>query len=516
MRRLALLALLSALLTPHAVADLIIGQVVDAQGVGVPGVNIDVEDMIAGDDPDVFNGGTDANGFFSTTVDPGGTYDIIFIPPKPPTTTLLIERLSDVTVAGTLDLGVIQMEQGVALSGRCIDDLGQPVVNVNLDLIDTSTGENLDITGDNSDLLGNFLLAAPLGSIDVLFDTAPVQGSLLAPTSRSLDTSLGSALGDVVFEPGFLMTALVRGPGGQALENVDTDVFDSSTGAQLYTPSDNTDDFGLVDVVVPAGTFDFKVCPQVASQLVVEEVPGVVVAANTNLGLINVSAGVILSGTVLDDQGAPASGVDVDAHDATSGMSVPFCQDNTNAAGQYAVVVPTGSYDVTFEPAYSQPLGSQEQLGVPVLANTVLDGVLPACPFHTAYGVGLAGSGGVVPLLGSSGGAPRLGNPNWTLELSQGLGGTTAALILGLAPSALPFKQGTVLVDIIVLPSVILFVPLFGTPGVAGTGVLSLPLAVSTDPALAGLSTFWQFLAQDPGAPVGWSMSNGVQVTYCE
>ena len=58
----------------------------------------------------------------------------------------------------------------------------------------------------------------------------------------------------VIFDPGFLMTALVRGPGGAALENVDTDVLDSLTGAQLYTPGDNTDEFGLVDVVVPAGT----------------------------------------------------------------------------------------------------------------------------------------------------------------------------------------------------------------------------------------------------------------------
>ena len=79
MRTLSSLLLLLSLSTPVA-ADFLAGQVVDSQGVGVGGVNIDVENMITGDKPDILNGGTNPGGFFNATLPPG-LYEVTFNPP---------------------------------------------------------------------------------------------------------------------------------------------------------------------------------------------------------------------------------------------------------------------------------------------------------------------------------------------------------------------------------------------------------------------------------------------------
>ena len=125
------------------------------------------------------------------------------------------------------------------------------------------------------------------------------------------------------------------------------------TEADLYTPSDNTDDTGFVDVIVPAGTFDFEVCPAFPDGLVATTVKDVVVSSNLHLGVITLQNGVVLSGTVQNGSGAPLGNIDVDVRHSGSGVAVTLCSDNTAANGTYAVLVPTGTFD-----------GSTDMIGV--------------------------------------------------------------------------------------------------------------------------------------------------------
>ena len=94
------LLLLGPLAAPRA--EVISGRVVDSLGNGVAGVNIDVLNFGSGGDPDVFNDGTDANGFFTTTVSEAGIFHVYFKPPPPPTTTHLVLEEPDVVVVGNL------------------------------------------------------------------------------------------------------------------------------------------------------------------------------------------------------------------------------------------------------------------------------------------------------------------------------------------------------------------------------------------------------------------------------
>ncbi len=507
---LALAAALGLLAGPLA-ADTIVGRVVDENGVGIAGVDIDVKNLLGGGDPPLSNDGTDAGGFFNTTL-PAGLYDITFIPPPPPASTSLIFELQDVGVVGTTNLGVLEAPAGVALEGRAVTATGIPVADVNLDVIDLASGDNLDLIADKTDVFGRFAIAVPTGQVELRFDSTPVLGPPLASKALELALSVDTDIGDVILPPGMRITAQVVGPAGP-LANADTDTIDTLTGTELYTPKDNTAANGLVSVVVPAGTYDFEVCPPTGALIVGHEIFDLVVAADVNLGQIPLLPGVTLAGTITAG-GAPIAGVDVDVVDPITGAPVALCSDNTNAAGLYAVVVPQGTWDVCFDPPFSVPFASLTQTVV-VSGPTNLGGALPPCPFPTQYGTGLAGTGGVVPGLSSSGGAPRLGNESWVLEFENGVGGSLATVIIGLGQAAFPFKGGTLLVDPGLL-NVLITVPLGGAPGVAGAGSFSLPLPVPNDAIFLGLTWYGQQLVVDAAGPKGFAMSPGLQVTYCD
>ena len=372
-----LLTLLSAAaLAGTAHAGVITGRVVDSNGVGVAGVNIGAE---GSNDPTIVNGGTDANGFFTTTITPDGTYDLFFEPPPPPTTTHLTRVLEDVNVSGTVNLGDVVLAPGVALTGKVVRaSNGAEVPGVNLDV--EQGGDPLPVQGDVTDAQGNFSIAVPTGPITVFLKTDGTPLPLLAPDFIELSLGASTNIGNVPLENGFLVSAIVRrSTNNNPVANADIDVSDPVTDKKLYTPGDNTDGNGFVDFVVPAGTFDIEVCPQFANLLVAKTLLAQPISSNTFLGTILLDPGVVLSGTVLDFQGVAHPQVDVDLNFSSNGAKVTLCDDNTDAAGQYQVVVPTGTFDVEFTPPPTLGLGTQTILGVLVNGNTVLNGTLPDC-----------------------------------------------------------------------------------------------------------------------------------------
>ena len=517
MRRLHLALLRSlplvALLAQPARADLITGQVKNSAGVPVANVNIDAKNLVTGDDVTLVNDGTDANGFFATTIPPG-QYRITFVPPPPPATKSLVLEVEPVVVVGTKAMGVLTLPPGVLLAGHVQNASAFPVPNVNVDLVDLDTGDELIVPDDLTDGLGNFLVVAPLGAVELRLDATGVSGQTLASKQLQLVLAGDTSVGNVTLPPGFHVIGTVQTGQGDPVVGADTDSADSATGSEWYTPHDNTDDNGVFDVVLPAGTFDLEICPQFADHLVAKEVLGFAVGGATNLGTIALGAGFVLSGTVKNGAGAGLPNVDVDARFSASGIAVPLCNDNTASNGTFAVIVPAGTFIVTFTPPYSLPYASQVVTGVVVAGNKLQNGTLPDCPFNTPYGSGLSGSGGFVPVLGSTGGAPRMGNPDWTILISKGLGGKPCTVLIGFAPASLPFKQGTLLVNIASFPYLSLTLPLSGPLNAPGAGAFSLPAPAPTAPMFIGLTWYAQAFVPDAGAPAGIAMSNGMHVTY--
>ncbi|MCC6671854.1 MAG: hypothetical protein IT458_12400, partial [Planctomycetes bacterium] len=105
------------------------------------------------------------------------------------------------------------------------------------------------------------------------------------------------------------------------------------------------------------------------------------------------------------------------------------------------------------------------------------------------YGVGCPGTGGKIPQI--SAGAPVIGNAGFSVDVSNAYGPSASALILGVAPAAVPFGPCTIYVDLS-LPNLVLS----STTNAAGNGSFSLPLpAVSS---YVGISLYFQYLVIDP------------------
>ncbi len=103
-------------------------------------------------------------------------------------------------------------------------------------------------------------------------------------------------------------------------------------------------------------------------------------------------------------------------------------------------------------------------------------------------------------------GQPSIGAPI-TLQVSGGAPGVAGTLIIGSDKLGVPFKGGTLLVDV---EGALLI-----AAGLDGAGELSLPAIVPDDELLVGLRALLQYVAFDPGQVQGAALSNGIELVVC-
>ncbi|MCK6444757.1 MAG: hypothetical protein L6Q99_00030 [Planctomycetes bacterium] len=480
----------SVFLAARADAGIVTGTVVNALGQPVAQVNLDAAPSSGGGNPTVSNDSTNALGQFATTITPDGVYDITFNPP--PTMAPYPVVLKDVVVVGTVNLGTIVLPDAVTLTGTVRNYLNQPVAGVNLDVLDPSG--NLEPTSnDTTDVFGNFNIAVLKGVNTLQIDPAGLL-PLSAPREIQLNLAGNTALGNVTLQQGFTLSATVRRSNGTAVANVDIDVASSSTKQKLYTPGDNSNATGLVDVVVPAGTYDVEFCPVFNDHLQCVVQTNKVVTTTTNLGVVTLPAGVVLSGTVQAFNGTKYAGVDVDLFLASTGAEVPLCLDNTASNGSYQVIVPTGTFHVKFTPPGCLPLGSQQVNNVVISTNKTQNGTLPSVSSGTVVGTGTPGTGGLVPTIAGVC-TPRLGNASYGVAVANARGGATAFLsftpnVLGATHVSGPFGLAN--------EKPLLRIKLGGAAGVAGAGSGTFELPIKNEPALLGLTLKARCFVVDP------------------
>ncbi|MFO0981515.1 MAG: FG-GAP-like repeat-containing protein [Planctomycetota bacterium] len=137
-----------------------------------------------------------------------------------------------------------------------------------------------------------------------------------------------------------------------------------------------------------------------------------------------------------------------------------------------------------------------------------------ADPFST-YGYGSIGTGGCEPHLSASGTA-RLGS-TFTLSVTGARGGAVASLISGSATTSRSLcEQGFLLghrpflrVDADTSSAL----ALSGPAGAPGAGSATVRLLIPPDPALMWQPIYYQVLVDDPGAPCGIAVTQGLQVS---
>ncbi len=170
-------------------------------------------------------------------------------------------------------------------------------------------------------------------------------------------------------------------------------------------------------------------------------------------------------------------------------------------AGQARAVIRATADDVG-APGYDLQTGDGR-----VNAHTALVGAATfVAPTVTLYGSGLAGSGGETPLIGSPPGAfATVGSTNFSADLANALPNANVILLVGFAPDSIPYAGGQILIAV--------GGPLILIPATTnGLGRTSLPFLIPGNPAFAGVHVYCQWVADDPGAVLGKSMTAALDV----
>ncbi len=259
------------------------------------------------------------------------------------------------------------------LSGTVTDTGGFGVPGVNIDVVDTATGDSIPLDSDTTDGNGDFAVTVPdNATYDIRL--LPMIDDRLVPTIiRDVVVTTGTTnIGSVALDPGALLTGTVlRQDNNLPVASADTDVDISSTGESVFTPGDNTDDGGVFEVIVPLTTIDLAIEPAKTDRLVGRVVAEIVVAGDLDLGNLLVAPGALLSGTARRaSNSAPVMDADTDTFDAVTDDKIPTAGDNTDDFGVFSVVVPFGTVNISIQPDQADRLVAKEVNDIVIAADT--------------------------------------------------------------------------------------------------------------------------------------------------
>jgi hypothetical protein len=172
------------------------GELLDPQGNELEGADLDFILPATGQKIFTKTDNTDSRGRFDTIV-PLGIYDVEISPPQgePLASRILTSQL----VGADTTLGSMVLDEGFAVVGPVVDPDGHPLREVDLDLVDSATGQHIPTAFDDSDATGQYRVHVLPGVYD--FDYTPVVNSLVEPQSTSSVTVNGPESLPVVVLP---------------------------------------------------------------------------------------------------------------------------------------------------------------------------------------------------------------------------------------------------------------------------------------------------------------------------
>ncbi len=137
----------------------------------------------------------------------------------------------------------------------------------------------------------------------------------------------------------------------------------------------------------------------------------------------------------------------------------------------------------------------------------------------SVYGTGCAGTGGFLPLIATTGGAPTIGHPAFGFVLTRALGGAQAFLFASDAQNVPGFPLGGCLVHIApFLPYPVVELSrvssVYGIAGMGGVGSAVKYVPIPNVPALQGMTAYFQWSVFDSAGPNGqFITSNALALT---
>ncbi|MBL8735626.1 MAG: carboxypeptidase regulatory-like domain-containing protein [Planctomycetes bacterium] len=274
-----------------------------------------------------------------------------------------------------------------SLTGRLVSPANVPLAGI---VVDAGSGT----TPATSDATGTFTLTGLQNGNDYDVEFVPPFAAPWAARMQTVVVNGVTDLGDVVLQPGFVISGVARNEAGQPVPGCNLNAY-TQDGTKLFTPRDGTDLTGSFAIVVPAGTLDVRVVPPVGALLVPRQIEDVVVGAAVPLGDVLLRTAYLVTGSVVDQaSGLPIGSTRLRAVDALTGERIVLPNELTNTFGQFSLPLPFGIMDLEVTPPVgnthvarqlygvlvfgSQSLGQVRLQNGALLSGTVLRGGLPA------------------------------------------------------------------------------------------------------------------------------------------
>lgn len=332
---------------------------------------------------------TDTTGRFSILV-PDNTYDVNIEPPVG--LNALVYHINNlVTGAGGIDIGTAQLSSGIALSGHVQGPGSNPLLNVNINVLDQVTRVAQRISHDNTDANGNFTVYVNPGVYDLHYD--PPVCDLMAPAqAEGVVVTAPTTVPVMNLVTGVHLLGVVTDPSSLPVVNGDLDVYPAGGASKLYTPGDKTSATGNYDVLVPPGTYDIRYVPSSLTRLRPALRSGVALPTNTTLTPTVLANGWLLSGSVRQQSTSlPLGGVAIELYRPRTAFQAWTPHSTTGLGaltlGTYNFAVDAGTYDIRYVAPPGSGLIDAWSYGVTVSGDLGLADVFMIFP-NTGVGPG--------------------------------------------------------------------------------------------------------------------------------
>ena len=243
------------------------------------------------------------------------------------------------------DLSTIHAQTWV-ITGNVTDAAGGPIPAVDIDLVDPlNPAFPILLSGDSTDLNGNFsaTIQSSIAIGEYLLQFEPTSAHLSKEITISLNGNLD--IGTVALATGWLLSGQVLNSDGLAMSGIDIDIRSDQSG-WLDLVGDVTNPQGFFSVAIPAIIDEYRITfsdTALNPTVFPAEIDLGLLFGNTNTGVVTMDMAHTLTGLVIDENGVPLPGIDMNAYDL-SGAPLDLFNDDTNASGIFNVLVPQGTW----------------------------------------------------------------------------------------------------------------------------------------------------------------------------
>jgi len=359
------LALAAATPTSPLHAADVSGRVTTSNGVGIPGVDIDVIDENGVSIP-LLDDDTDADGSFDFFVDTG-RYRVRFS--AQPGQPLVSREFKNWLLTGFIVDWIVVLDIGAQVSGTVRGPGGTPQAGTDISIRRTDTESGVFSPTDETDASGQFTVVVPFDAPIELTIEPPAATNLLAKIQAVGPFGADGNIGAIDLTAGHRVSGFVRSSGAP-VAGADIDAVDGG-GSPFPLGHDKTSTTGAFEVILPIGDFRLVASPRLASRLAPVWSSTFSVTGDRAVPELNVAPGWEIEGTVTTTSVAPVP--DARLHLELGGAEVPVSGDRTNERGEYLVVGPPGTYVLVAEAPAFRELETGRVSGVVLDQDRVVD-----------------------------------------------------------------------------------------------------------------------------------------------